>query len=138
MAILKTSLGYAGLAMAAGTVLGVVREFWLRPEVGRDLAMAIELPLIVAASVGAATLALRRWPLPTDVAVRLRMGALSLALLLLAEDALSRLLRGGSVLAHWARFDAFAHTVNVAGLLAFLLIPALLAASSRRWRVSRP
>jgi hypothetical protein len=62
------------------------------------------------------------------------MGLLALCLLLIAEDILTRLLRGVSVFEHWAGFTLLGNATNIAGLLAFFLMPLLV----RRTAEERP
>lgn len=123
--VLAASLAYAALAFAGGFVFGSVRELWLRPRFGHDLALTIEAPFMFAVSALAARIALRRFPLATRAGTRLRMATASLLLLLAMEEGLTRLLRGGSLFAYWADFDAWAQAVNVLGLLVFFAMPLL-------------
>ena len=124
--VLKAALAYAGLAFLGGFVFGTIRELWLRPEFGRDVALTLEAPFVIGVSVLAALYVLRRWPLAPDVGTRLRLGAAALVVLLGLEEALTWWLRGRSVFDYWATFDAWAQTVNVLGLLAFAAIPLLV------------
>ncbi|MCZ8133077.1 MAG: hypothetical protein O9284_17555 [Steroidobacteraceae bacterium] len=129
--VLKASLAYAGLAFLGGFVFGTIRELWLRPELGRNLALTLEAPFVIGVSLLAAFYVLRRWPVSVDLGARLQMGALSLAVLLGLEDALTWWLRGRSVFDYWSTFDAWAQAVNVLGLLAFAALPLLVRRARR-------
>ncbi|MHB2167786.1 hypothetical protein [Alsobacter sp. R-9] len=94
---------YFLLVMCAGFVLGTIRELLLVPKLGRAIAEPLEAPFMLAAILLAAWATLRWLPLEPQTGVRLAMGGVSLGMVLLAELALSPLVRG-SVQA-W--FDSF-------------------------------
>jgi len=75
-----------------------------------------------------------RFDVQSKAAARFAMGLLAQCLLLIAEDILTRLLRGVSVFEHWAGFTLLGNATNIAGLLAFFLMPLLV----RRTAEERP
>jgi hypothetical protein len=132
--IVRAGASYFALAFAAGFVLGTIRELAIAGRVGMDAALLIELPLMIAISYFAARWAVRRFDVPSKAASLFAMGMLALCLLLIAEDILTRLLRGVSVFEHWAGFTLLGNATNIAGLLAFFLMPLLV----RRTAGERP
>jgi hypothetical protein len=123
--VARAALAYWAWVFAAGFALGTVRTLWLAPRIGPLAAVAAELPIMLAISWNAARRVIAR-----HVIVRrgdaLAMGALALALLLLAEAALARVL-GGQGVAAWAAQLATPHgELGLAGQALFALIPAWL------------
>jgi hypothetical protein len=120
MSPVAPALAYALTVFAAGFVLGTLRVLWLAPAVGELAAVAMELPVILAASWVAAGAVLRRWPVDR----RLAMGALALAVLLACEAGLAVLLGDGlrGFLAHLATAPG---ALGLAGQSGFALIPRL-------------
>jgi hypothetical protein len=126
MRIWKAALASVGIAMAAGTVLGTVRELVLREWLSNEWALALETPLMIAVCGYAVHWAIRRFEVPERVTARLQMGAAVLLLQVTAEDLLTRVLRGGSVFEHWASYSPAALAITVFGLAAFAVLPVLL------------
>jgi hypothetical protein len=126
VSVIRPALAYLGVIFALGFVLGTVRTLWLAPLVGPMLAVACELPVLLAASWYWAGRVLRRWPLPTRRGA-LATGALAFALLLACEWALSLAL-GGSSKDWLAALTSPAGALGLAGQAVFALFPAL------RWR----
>jgi ABC-type uncharacterized transport system permease subunit len=104
-------------------VLGVIRTLWLAPALGPVVAVALELPLMLAASALVARRLLKHWPLRVFPALVAGVGAL--VLLLLAEAAVS-LLAGRDLAAHLALYARPEAQLGLAGQGVFALIPALL------------
>jgi hypothetical protein len=118
MAVLKAALAYFLLLFALGWVLGPIRELVLVPRFGRAAGLLIEAPVMLVAMVFAARWCVRRFAVPAGFVARAGMGGLALALVLAAELAGTRLVRGLS-LAEWAA--TFQGVGMVAALLFFLL-----------------
>jgi hypothetical protein len=116
---------YFGIVFAVGFVLGTLRVTVLVPKLGELVAVACELPLMLAASWWAAGYVLRRWPLPARPGPRLTMGLLALALLLTAELALDMVLGGKSSAEHFARYANLPEQLGLAAQLLFALMPWL-------------
>ena len=128
MRLAAPALAYFGLVFAIGFGLGAVRMFWLAPQVGALMAGVIELPVILFASWLVATWLVRHFALAPGRRA-LSVGALALALLLLAELALTRAM-GGTVAA-W--LDGLARPeglLGLAGQVVFALMPHLAARRS--------
>ncbi len=127
MSIVKPALSYFALTYAAGFVFGSMREALLVPHIGPLWATVAEVPLMLIAVVAAAVVTLRVFAMPSDRALRLRMGLLAFAILLVAEIALSAALRG------WSPAQWFAHFIftpeghlSLVMFLLFAFMPMLL------------
>ena len=119
---------YFLIAFAVGFVLGAARELVIAPRVTSDLAIVLETPVMAVAVWLGAGFAVRRLDVPGGIATRLPMGVLALVLLLGAEELLTRALRGGSLLEHWAMYGYLATAANLAGLLWFAFSPLAIKA----------
>jgi hypothetical protein len=85
---------YFVVMFALGFLLGFIRTLFLEPWLGAAVAVAVEAVPMIAAMIVVAPWAARVFDLSPEVPARLGMGAVALALLLLAETALDALLRG--------------------------------------------
>ncbi|MDE2405087.1 MAG: hypothetical protein KGM17_10520 [Sphingomonadales bacterium] len=112
---------YVAPVFACGFVLGTVRNLWLADRVGATAAVALELPVMLAASWLVAGAVLRRRPLARRR--RFTMGLASLTMLLGAEAVLAAVLgRSGDWLAAMATWPG---ALGLAGQVGFAVIPAL-------------
>jgi hypothetical protein len=111
--------------MTAGFVFGAVREFLLVPVFGRPTGELLEAPLMLAAIWASAVLTVRWFMVPPDLPTRLRMGALSLVLVLAAELLLSPFVRG-SVQAWFDSFTPVTLAIAILLWLAHLIMPLLI------------
>ncbi|MBL0928033.1 MAG: hypothetical protein IBJ11_10345 [Phycisphaerales bacterium] len=118
---------YFAIVFACGFVLGALREVLIRPVAGEALAIALEMPLILAASFLVCRWAVRRFAIAPRPGPRAAMGLWALALLLAAELALGWLLRGLTPAQSLARSATAAGALSLAGYLAFAAMPAALA-----------
>lgn len=110
---------FAGV-FAAGFLLGTLRTLWLAPALGEFVAVAAELPIMLAVSWWwcRRLLALRPLPIPG----RAVMGASAFTWLMLAELALSLVL-GRSLADHLAAMQAPPGLLGLAGQLVFAALP---------------
>ena len=116
---------YVVLVMIAGFAFGAVRELVLVPKLGRAMGEPLETPLMFAAIVASASLSMRWCRVPPDLAARIIVGSLALALVLLAELALSPFVRS-SVAAWFESFTPFTLALNIALWAAQALMPLLV------------
>lgn len=123
--ILKPALAYFAVVFAAAFAFGALRVTLIAPQIGAFLAVALEVPLILALSWVVAGRVLRRWPLTAGKA--LAMGALAFLLLMVAEFALAFVLSGQAPQAYAASLLTAAGMLGLAGQIGFALIPALRA-----------
>lgn len=120
--MIRAALAYFLPVFALAFGLGVLRVLVVAPLTSPLLAVAAELPLILAASWLVAGRVLDRWPLALPG--RIAMGATAFAFLMLAELALAATLGPGprQFLADMAQPQGL---LGLAGQLAFAAIPAL-------------
>lgn len=116
------ALAYWAAIFALGFALGTVRTLWLAPALGDVMAVAAELPVMLAASWLVAARLLARGPVGSGSAA-LAMGLIALVLLLGAEAALAALLAGQSIAQWLAGMAQPAGALGLAGQIAFALIP---------------
>lgn len=118
MRLIAPAFAYALAVFVAGFALGALRVLWLGPAVGELVAVALELPVMLAVSWVAAGAVLRRWP----VERRLAMGGLAFAVLMACEAGLALALGetpGGFAL-HLATAPGL---LGLAGQVGFAVIP---------------
>lgn len=132
-AALIAGAAYFAMVFAAGFALGVVRELALRPWAGEVGAVLIELPMILLAAYFAARWLSLRLGL-ARARERAAMGAVALALLLLAEAALAGPVRGLSPREWAAGFASLRGAVTLAGYAAFAAMPVWAGRRSRARR----
>lgn len=124
--MLRAALLYVALSFAAGALLGALREFVLAPQLGRDRALLVEAPLMLAAITLAARFVVRRLAVPPDLPHRLALGGVALVLLLAIELSLGVLVRGLTVAEQIVAWASFFGAVTWLLYLAFAAMPALL------------
>jgi hypothetical protein len=122
---IRAGLLYFVAVFAVGFVLGAIRVTWLVPRLGALTAVAIELPLMLAASWGLCGVILRRWPVAAGLAPRLVMGGVAFALLMAVEFALAVWGFGQTPAAYAAGFGTAATRLGLFGQLGFALMPLL-------------
>lgn len=121
----RAGVVYCLVVFAAGFVLGVVRTLFVAPRVGVLAAVAIELPIVLAAAWWvSARLQRVSSPTPRDAGL---MGGTAFVLLLLAEASLSIALFGRTIAEHLSLYADADHRLGFAGQIAFALIPWLQA-----------
>jgi hypothetical protein len=117
----------------AGFVLGPIRTLWVVPRLGPRMAELMEMPIMLVVIVVAA-----RWIVRGRAATpshRLGIGAVALALMLLAEFTLVLWLRGLSLREYVAHLDPVSGTTYYLMLAVFAVMPLL--AGTDRLRASR-
>ena len=116
---------YALLLFGLGFLLGPLREFLFVPRFGALGAVLVEAVPMIAAMAWLAPRIARGMELPPRSAARIVMGAVALLLVLLAELALTRLLRGLGPAGWLARYATPEGMAGAALLLAFAAMPWL-------------
>jgi hypothetical protein len=127
MQALKAGAAYFGLVFAAGFALGFIRVLWVVPRVGVMWAELMETPLMLVATVLAASWTVRRFRMPATALPRLGMGLVALALLVFAELAVVLWVRGLPIAEYVATRDPVSGSVYVALLVVFAIMPLLVA-----------
>lgn len=107
----------------AAFALGTVREFLVTPAVGLTDALLIEMPVMMVVSYFAARFVLDRTPEAKTPGDRLFVGCAAFMLLIMAEEAMTRILQGISIFTLWADFEPLAVIANIVGLGLFMLMP---------------
>lgn len=125
MAALKAGLSYFGVAFALGFLLGAIRTLLIVPLTGELAAVALELPLMLAASWIACGWALRRHDVARDTKPRLIMGVAALVLLMGAELLISVLIAGRSPAEHLALYRTAPVLLGLCGQLAYAAFPLI-------------
>jgi hypothetical protein len=113
---------FAGI-FAFGFVLGTVRTVWLAPAIGELLAVAAELPVMLAASWWWCRRLLASQPLA--ITGRATMGASAFIWLMLAELVLS-LMFGRTLADHRAGLVTPAGLLGLTGQLLFAALPLII------------
>ncbi|MBI1407437.1 MAG: hypothetical protein GC145_15095 [Caulobacter sp.] len=116
-----------GLAMlAAGWLLGPVRVLLIEPRLGSVAAVWLEAPIMLAVILVSARWVSRRFRLAGDLAARLTVGSLALALVIAAELAGALALRGQAPAETLAALLAPAGLPVLGLYLVVLLAPVLV------------
>ena len=113
----KAGAVYFLLLYVVGFILGATRELLLAPRLGVAVASAIEGLPMFAAIFHFAPLIARRFGIPPKSGGRMLMGFFGLTLLIGAEIAMTRAMRGlspGQWLAHFASFEGAIYAVLLA------------------------
>jgi hypothetical protein len=116
------ALTYVAVVFAVAFALGALRLLVVIPLTGPLIAVALEVPVVLALSWWVAGRVLMRWPLARPG--RLAMGALAFGLLMLAELALATAL-GQTPGQFIAAIATPAGALGLAGQVGFAVIPAL-------------
>jgi membrane associated rhomboid family serine protease len=114
---IKAGAVYFLLLYVIGFLLGVTRELLLAPRFGVAVASAIEAIPMLAAIIHFAPLIARRFGIPPKSGGRIIMGLAGLVLLIGAEIAMTRAMRGLSPeewLAHFASIEGAIYAVLLA------------------------
>lgn len=121
---------YFAFVFAAGFALGAVRTLWLETALGAVAAVAVELPVILAASWFAARWITARNAIAAGLP-RVVMGAVAFAMLLGAEMVLGAT-RGEGPAEFVGAFARPERALGLAGQIAFALFPLLQPRARRR------
>ena len=126
MRTLRAGLSYFALVFGAGFVLGAVRVPFLVPRLGMRTAELLEAPVMLAVVFFAARFVVKRFALPARTSPRLLVGAVALALLLIAEVALVMVVQRQALGAYVASRDPVSGSVYLASLALFAAMPLCL------------
>ncbi|MBU4527911.1 MAG: hypothetical protein KUA43_12895 [Hoeflea sp.] len=122
---LKAALSYFGVVFALGFVLGTIRTLVILPLTGELAAVALELPLMIAASWIVCGWALRRFKVSTDTGSRTAMSLAALILLMGAELLVSLLVAGRSPAEHLMLYRTAPVLLGLCGQLAYAAFPLI-------------
>jgi hypothetical protein len=127
MQILKAGVLYFAFVFGAGFVLGTIRTLWIVPRFGARTAELMEAPIMFVITVVAARWVARHLLLPPTLAIRLGVGWVALAFLLVVEFTVVLWLRGLTIGEYIQRRDPVAGTVYIIMLGVFAVMPVLVA-----------
>jgi len=127
MQTLKAGVLYFGVVFVAGFVFGAIRTLYIVPRLGTRMSELLEAPIMLIVTIVAARWIVLHLAIPRVWSARLGMGLVALGLLLVAEFALVRLLRGISVREYLDTRDPVSGMVYYVLLGIFALMPLLVA-----------
>jgi hypothetical protein len=130
--IAKAGAAYFALVFGAGFLLGCVRVPFLVPWLGARVAELLEMPIQFLVIVLAARFVVRRFSLPAQASVRLRVGLLALGFAVAAELLLAAAMTGGHVGEYLAGRDPVSGSVYLVMLLVFALLPLVAGRGGTR------
>lgn len=126
MMILKPGVVYFALVFGAGFVLGPIRILWVAPRLGTRTAELMEYPIMLGVTIAAAHWTVLKFAVPPNPALRVGIGLLALALLVIAELSLVRV-RGLSIREYISKRDPLSGSVYYALLAIFAIMPLMVA-----------
>ena len=121
----RAGILYFAIVFTCGFLLGVLRVLALAPWLGELLAVAVELPIMLAISWVVCGWLIRAFLVPGGHAARLVMGGLAFGLLMIAEAAIADLAFGQSLSEHLSRYAHASALLGLAGQALFGLFPLL-------------
>lgn len=126
MQILKAGVIYFLLVFGAGFVLGPIRIRWVVPRLGVRIAELMEAPIMFVVIILSARWIVQELALPFTLSMRVGMGGIALALMLVAEFALVLRLRKLSIKEYLLTRDPVSGTVYYLMLVVFAVMPLLM------------
>jgi len=117
------ALAYFGLVLCAGFLLGTLRVLWIVPHTGARFAELAEIPFMLAMVYLAARRVVRRFAVPSGPGVRLAIGLIALACLLVAEFTVVIWVQGITIRESIANHDPVSGTAYLVSLILFALMP---------------
>lgn len=127
MRTLKAGVLYFALVFVAGFALGIPRVLWLVPRVGTRAAELMETPIMLVVIIFAAGWVVRRFDLPPALAARLGPGVVALVLMLAAEFTVVLKVQHLTLARYVAGRDPVSGSVYLLMLLAFAVMPLMVA-----------
>lgn len=116
---------YFAIVFAAGFVLGSLRVLVVAPALGAVLAVALELPLMLAISWVVCRWSVRHYAVPAAYGLRLTMGAIAFLLLIAAEMLLAVSMFGQTIPQFLAAYGSAEGALGLIGQIAFAAFPLL-------------
>jgi len=126
MQVLMAGALYFAIVFGAGFVLGTLRVLWLVPNVGARTAELMEAPIMFTVIVLAARWIVRHLDVPSAVPIRLGMGGIALAPILVLDFTVVLWIRGLSFSQYVDAFDPVAGTAYFSMLGVFAVMPLLV------------
>lgn len=126
----RAAATYFGLVFGAGFIFGLIRVPFLLPRLGVRYSELLEMPLMLVAIIWSARFVVRRFALRPAPGVRLSVGCLALAVLILAELAVAYCFQGQTPGDNIASRDAVSGIAYLAMLGLFALMPLFVLRGS--------
>jgi len=130
--VIRAGAAYFALVFAAGFLLGLVRVPLLVPQLGERVAELLEMPVMLVVIFFVSRYIVRRFALADHTRRAAGVGLLALALLLMAELALTVAPRGGSIADYIVGRDPVAGSVYLGSLIIYAAMPWLHVRWSKR------
>jgi hypothetical protein len=116
---IRAGSAYFASVFALGFLLGTLRTLVVAPLTGELAAVALELPVMLAASWIACGWALRRYDVSAATPARIAMALIAFLLLMAAEVLISVLIGGRSLAGHFALYRTIPALLGLCGQVAF-------------------
>ena len=126
MRVLKVGAVYFALVCTVGWLLGPIRELWIIPRFGRTAGFLFEFPLMLAAMIASARWVINHFFVDSSLSMRLSVGLVATAFLVVAEMLGIWWVRGVSVSGYLATFDALSGGIFALLVLLFAAMPLLV------------
>ena len=124
-------LSYVTVVFAVGFALGALRVLVLTPRLGENIAVLLELPIILAVSWFACRWLITRFNVPSQLTSRLIMGGLAFTILMIAELGVSVFVFGRTFSGHLGQYETWHSLLGLAGQITFAVFPLVQAAIAR-------
>ena len=128
---LTSASAYVLTLFALGFVLGTIRVLFVVPQIGELAATIAEVPVMLTAGYFTCRWAIRRWQVPSTIAIRLAMVLWFLALLFVFEALLGATLFGRSVAEQWTALGSPAGLVGISAQIIAALLPLFVSKGER-------
>jgi hypothetical protein len=125
--VMKAGVVYFALVFGAGFVLGTIRVLLLVPAGGTRTAELLEMPVMFGVIALAARWVAQHFSVPSGELIRLSVGGIALALILLLDFTVVLGVRGLSFTQYVEAFDPVAGTAYFVMLGVFAVMPLLVA-----------
>ncbi|MCL3882306.1 hypothetical protein [Marivita sp. GX14005] len=122
---ITAGLTYGLAVFMLGFALGVLRTIMLHPLVGELWAVALEIPIILAAAWAICAAVLHRFRVAARWPARLAMGGVALFCVLIGEAGVSLWMSDRTLKAHLALYATPRSALGLLAQFAFVLFPAL-------------
>ena len=123
--VLKAGIFYFFGVFALGFVLGTMRVFLLVPHIGPEIAVLIEIPLLLLFAWFFCRFLTARLDVSPETYDRLVMGSVAFALMIAGEALIATQLQALSVGEFLVAFDLPENRIGLGGQIAFALFPVI-------------
>ncbi len=125
MRSVEAAIGYFAVVFGMGFLLGTLRVLLIAPRLGEELAVVVELPVMLTVSWLACGRIIDWLSVPGVLAQRLAMGGLAFVLLMAAETGVSVLAFGRTIVQHFETYRTAPSLLGLSAQIAFAVMPAI-------------